>query len=149
MGVDREPRWVAEAGQHFRRAFPHVPPDLLTFVQGDATGILLPGCYAQVGLADIAVHQSDRVPARFPPYQTPPQQALLEQERRFMNSAFGPWDCEEVRRQVLAGGGTGEFFERVFAELIEKFAHEQEAIAAGTFHAAYGVVNYLVSGRKP
>ena len=118
--------------------------------QGDHTiGDLLPGCFAQVGLADIAVHQSDRVPALFPPYQTPPQQALLEQERRFMNSASGPWDREEVRRQVLAGGGTGEFFERVFAELIEKFAHEQEAIAAGTFHAAYGGVNYLVSGRKP
>jgi ubiquinone/menaquinone biosynthesis C-methylase UbiE len=33
---------VAEAGQHFRRAFPHVPSDLLTFVQGDATRIPLP-----------------------------------------------------------------------------------------------------------
>jgi hypothetical protein len=32
--------------------------------------------------------------------ETPPQQALLEQERRFMNSASGPWDREEVRRRV-------------------------------------------------
>ena len=42
VGVDREPRWVTEAGQHFRRAFPQVPPELLAFVQGDATRIPLP-----------------------------------------------------------------------------------------------------------
>lgn len=240
VGVDREPRWVAEAAQQFRRAFPHVPADLLTFVQGDAEriplpddafevvtcqtllmhlaepfdalremlrilrpggllvcvepnnlwnylsftsltaaepvevivrrfefwlryhrgkiaagqgdhaiGDLVPGFFAQMGLTDIAVYQSDRVPAICPPYATPAQQALLEQERRCRNSATGPWDREEVRRQVLAGGGTDEFFERVFAELIEKFAREQQAIASGNFHAAYGGVNYLVSGRKP
>ena len=50
---------------------------------------------------------------------------------------------------VLAGSGKEEFFERVFDELMDKFAREQQAIAAGTFHAAYGGVNYLVSGRKP
>jgi trans-aconitate methyltransferase len=27
VGVDREPRWVAEAPQHFHRAFPHVSPE--------------------------------------------------------------------------------------------------------------------------
>src|SRR5690348_1408962 len=37
--VDREPQWVAEAEQYFRRAFPEVAPDLLSFVQGDATAI--------------------------------------------------------------------------------------------------------------
>src|ERR1035441_3597090 len=41
-GVDREARWVAEAAGSFRRAFPQVPPDLLTVVQGDATAIPLP-----------------------------------------------------------------------------------------------------------
>lgn len=239
-GVDREPRWVAEAGEHFRSAFPHVAPDLLTFVQGDATAIplpddsfdvvtcqtvlmhlarpldalremlrilrpggllvcvepnnfwnylsftsltaaepveaivrqfefwlrhhrgkiaegrgdhalgdLLPGLFAQLGLADIAVHLSDRVGAIFPPYSTLEQQALMEQERRCLASAAGPWDREAVRRQVLAGGGSGEFFERVFAEMGEKFTREQQAVADGTFHAAYGGINYLVSGRKP
>ena len=66
-----------------------------------------------------------------------------------MNAATGPWDRDAVRRQVLAGSGKEEFFERVFGELMDKFAREQQAIAAGTFHAAYGGVNYLVSGRKP
>ncbi len=239
VGVDREPRWVEEAGQHFRRAFPDVPPDRLDFVQGDATrlplpdnsfdvvtcqtvlmhlarpldalremirvlrpggllacgepnnfwnyvafnsltaaepvealvsqfefwlryhrgkialgqgdhtiGDLLPGYAAQAGLIEIAVHQGDRVGAIFPPYNTQEQQVLLEQERHCMSSATGPWDREEVRRQVLAGGGTAELFEKVFPELIQRFAREQQAIAAGTFHAANGGVNYLVSGRK-
>jgi ubiquinone/menaquinone biosynthesis C-methylase UbiE len=240
VGVDREPRWVVEAGQRFRRAFPEVPPGLITFVQGDATriplpdacfevvtcqtvlmhlarplealremrrilrpggllvcvepnnlwnylsftsltaaesvetimrrfefwlryhrgkaalgqgdhmiGDLLPGYFAQMGLAEIAVHQSDRVPALFPSYQTPAQQALLQHEQESMNSGSGPWNRKETRQQVLGGGGTEEFFGRVFVELIEKFTQEQRAITAGTFHAANGGVNYLVSGRKP
>lgn len=240
VGVDHEPRWVAEAEAHFRRAFPHVAPGLLAFVQGDATAIplpddsfdvvtcqtvlmhlarpldalremlrllrpggllvcgepnnfwnyvsftsltaatpvealvrqfefwlryhrgkvaegqgdhaigdLLPGFFAQTGLADIAVHQGDRVGAIFPPYDTPEQQTLLAHERQAMHSSSGPWDRETVRRQVLAGGGSAEFFERVFAELGGKYVREQQAIADQTFHAAYGGVNYLVSGRKP
>ena len=104
---------------------------------------------AQAGLAEITVHQSDRVPAIFPPYETPAQQAILDQERQCKHASTGPWDRGEVRRQVLAGGGTEEFFERVFGELTEKFAREQQAIAAGTFHAACGGLHYLVSGRKP
>lgn len=42
VGVDREPRWVAEAPQHFRRDFPRVDPELFTFLQGDATKLPLP-----------------------------------------------------------------------------------------------------------
>lgn len=239
-GVDRELRWQAEGEQHFRRAFPHVSPDLLTFVQGDATriplpdnsfdvvtcqtvlmhlaqpldalremlrilrpggllvcvepnnfwnyvsfnsltadesvaalvrqfefwlryhrgkvalgrgdhmiGDLLPGYIAQLGLIDITVHQSDRVPALFPSYDTPAQRAILEQDQQSMNSSVGPWDRDDVRRQVLAGGGTAEFFESVYPELIKRFVREQQAIVAGTFHAGYGGVTYLVSGRKP
>jgi len=239
-GVDREPRWVVEATQNFRRAFPHATPDQFTFVQGDATNIplpdhafdvvtcqtvlmhlarpmgalremlrilrpgallicvepnnlwnylalssqtaseptealvrqfefwlryhrgkiatgqgdhaigdLLPGCFAQSGLCDIAVHLSDKAHALYPPYETPAQQALVEQEQQWKSSGDGPWNREEVRRCVLAGGGTGEFFEHGFAELLEKYAREQKAISARTFHAAYGSLCYLVSGRKP
>jgi hypothetical protein len=49
----------------------------------------------------------------------------------------------------MDGGGTEESFERGFAELLEKFAQEQQAIRAGTFHAAGAGMTYLVSGRKP
>lgn len=238
-GVDRDPRWVAEAAQNFHHAFPHVSPDLFTFMEGDATkiplpdnafdvvtcqtvlmhlerpidalremlrvlrpgrllvcvepnnlwnylaftsltaaepvesivrrfefwlryhrgkiaaghgdhtiGDLLPGYFAQLGLSEIAVHQSDRTASLFPPYNSPAQQALIEQEQQSKGSATGPWNREELHRCVLDGGGTEESFGRGFAELLEKFAHEQQAISAGTFHGAGGGMYYLVSGRK-
>jgi SAM-dependent methyltransferase len=118
--------------------------------QGDHTlGDLLPGFFAQLGLSEIAVHQSDRAASIFPPYATPVQQALIEQERTSKLAAGGPWDREAVRGCVTRGGGSEEFFERVFRELDEKFALEQQAIRAGEFHAGNGSVTYLVSGRKP
>ena len=41
VGVDREPRWVAEAPQHFQRAFSHVDPELFSFHRSDATKLPL------------------------------------------------------------------------------------------------------------
>jgi SAM-dependent methyltransferase len=41
-GVDREQRWVAEAPEKFRRAFPNVAPGLFSFHQGNATKLPLP-----------------------------------------------------------------------------------------------------------
>lgn len=118
--------------------------------QGDHTiGDLLPGYFAQVGLAQIEVHQSDRVGAIFPPYQTPEQQTLLAQEREWKDTAAVCWDPEELRRCVLAGGGSLEFFQQGYQELRAKSTAEQQAVATGTFHTAGGGLCYLVSGRKP
>ncbi len=117
--------------------------------QGDhCIGDLLPGYFAELGLRDIAVHQSDRAASLFPPYETPAQHALLEQTEQYKNFLMEPGNREEMRGQVLTGGGTAEFFERGFAEQMERFSREKEAIAAGKFHAAYGGFTYLVSGRK-
>lgn len=240
VGVDREPRWVAEAPQQFQRAFPDVAPDLVSFHQGDAAqiplpdnsfdvvtcqtllmhlpkplnalremlrilrpggllicvepnnlwnylaftsltadesvevlvrrfefwlrqhrgrlaagrgnhsiGDLLPGLFAQLGLREIAVYQADRPAALFPPYDAPAQQALIEQEQQWSQSASGPFDKEDLRRLFLLGGGAETDFERSFAEAVEKFHGEQHAIAMGSFHSAGGSINYLVSGRKP
>lgn len=238
-GVDREPRWVAEAPNHFRRAFPQVEPGSIAFHQGDATqipladesfdavtcqtllmhlpqpaetlremlrilrpggllicvepsnlwnymaftsltedepvevlvrrfefwlrqhrgrvaagrgnhslGDLLPGLFAGVGLRDIAVHQADRPASLFPPHDTPAQKALIEQEQQWRNSATGPWDKDDLWQLVRLGGGSEGFFETAFAEIVEKYRREQDAISAGTFHAAGGGINYLVSARK-
>jgi len=114
----------------------------------DCIGELLPGYFAELGLGEIAVYQSDRAGARFPPYNTPEQKALLQQERQWQESATGPWDRADVRELVLSGGGTQEFFERGFAMQVDQFHREQQAIAAGAFHAAGGAITYLVSGRK-
>ena len=111
-------------------------------------GDLLPGYFQQAGLRAIAVHQTDRAAALFPPYETPEQKVLIRQELESRQSAKGPWDEEEVRRQVLAGGGTPEFFELAYMEFKAKFDAEQQAINAGKFHAAFGTPLYLISGRK-
>ncbi len=239
-GVDREPRWIAEAPQLFHRDFPQIAPELCSFHQGDATNIplpdnhfdvvtcqtllmhlpepmaalremlrvlrpgglllcvepnnfwnllaynslteeepvevlvrhfefwlrqhrarlaagrgnhslgdLLPGYFAQLGLREIAVHQADRPAALFPPYDTPAQKALTDQERQWKHSATGPWDKEDLRQLNRQGGGGEALFETVFAEMLEKFRREQAAINRGAFHAAGGTINYLVSARKP
>ena len=239
-GVDREPRWVAEAPGKFHRAFPDVAPELISFHQGDAArlplpdasfdvatcqtmlmhladplaalkemlrilrpgglivcvepnnfwnlvafsslteevpvetlvarfefwlrqhrgrlaagrgnnsfGEFLPGCFAQLELRDIAVHQNDRPAPLFPPYAGPDQKAIIEQDREWKESATGPWKKEDLRELFLRGGGEEAFFETVFADIVEKHHREHESIAAGTFHAAGGTMNYLVSARKP
>lgn len=42
VGIDHEVRWVAEAPLHFQKTFPNTPPDLVSFLQGDATALPLP-----------------------------------------------------------------------------------------------------------
>jgi ubiquinone/menaquinone biosynthesis C-methylase UbiE len=112
-------------------------------------GDLLPGLFADLGLHDIAVHQNDRPAPLFPPYAGPDQKALIAQDQQWKKSATGPWDKDDLRRLILLGGGNEAFFEKAFAEILEKFGREQQAIDAGTFHAAGGTMSYLVSGRKP
>jgi ubiquinone/menaquinone biosynthesis C-methylase UbiE len=112
-------------------------------------GEFLPGCFAQLELRDIAVHQNDRPAPLFPPYAGPDQKAIIEQDREWKESATGPWKKEDLRELFLRGGGEEAFFETVFADIVEKHHREHESIAAGTFHAAGGTMNYLVSARKP
>jgi SAM-dependent methyltransferase len=112
-------------------------------------GDLLPGYFARLGLREITVYQNDRPASLFPSYAGPAQKALVEQESQWKNSATGPWKKEDLRELFLRGGGDETFFETVFADIVEKYRCEQKAIAAGTFHAAGGSINYLVSARKP
>lgn len=117
--------------------------------EGDhAIGDLLPGYFAQLGLADIFVCQSDRAASLYPPYDNPAQQAMIEDEQRAKDLASGPWNRAEVLRLYVAGGGTEEILKRVFEELTQDYEREQAAIGAKTFHAGRGSIQYLVSGRK-
>lgn len=118
--------------------------------QGDHTiGDLLPGHFAALGLSDIRVHQSDRAASLHPPYNTPAQRALIEQGRQWKSSITSPEGREELRRCVLAGGGTEEFLERMVGEVVARFDPEHASVESGQFHAAGGGLLYLVSGRKP
>jgi ubiquinone/menaquinone biosynthesis C-methylase UbiE len=240
VGVDSEPRWIAEAPDQFRRAFPQVDPALIRFAQGSAThlplpdssfdvvtcqtvlmhlekpldalremlrvlkpggllvcvepnnlwncvaftsqtddepvetitqrfefwlraqrgrmaaslgnhgfGDLLPGSFAQLGLTEISVHLSDKANPIYPPYAGADQRAILAQEQAWKKQQAGPWDRAGLRRDVLRGGGTEEFFERTFTGLERRFEAEQKDITDGRFHGGFGGVTYLVSGRKP
>lgn len=118
--------------------------------EGDHTiGDLLPGWFAQLGLAELAVHQTDRALSYFPPYETPAQKTLIAQERQWKQEAAGPWNRDDLKRNVLRGGWSDAAFDRVYAELERRFEDEQAAIDAHRFHAAFGGKTYLVSGRKP
>lgn len=112
-------------------------------------GELLPGYFGQLGLRDIVTHQNDRPAPLFPPYASPDQKALLAQDRQWQNSATGPWNRAVLLELCRRGGGSDEFFEKGFADLVAKYHAEQRAVAAGTFHAAGGSINYIISARKP
>jgi SAM-dependent methyltransferase len=117
--------------------------------EGDhAIGDLLPGYFAQLDLAAISVYQSDRAAALYPPYDTPAQQAMIGDERKAKDLTMGPWNRAEVLRLFLAGGGSEEIFDAIYAELEQHYEREQVAIAAKIFHAGRGSIQYLVSGRK-
>jgi hypothetical protein len=103
--------------------------------------------FVEKGLQDYAKAQP-QTSRRVQAYNTPAQQALVQQGRQWKQSGTGQGHHAELHRHVLGGGGTDKLFESVYAELIEQFNREQQAIAAGTFHAAFGGLTYLVSGRK-
>jgi ubiquinone/menaquinone biosynthesis C-methylase UbiE len=115
----------------------------------NAIGEYLPGMFANLGLLDIQVYQRDTAFALFPPYDGAEQQALLEQNRFWEESETGPWNREEVRRYVLAGGGSDSMVARQFQSMRRGAIARRKAIAQRQFHSAGGGVFYLVCGRKP
>jgi SAM-dependent methyltransferase len=118
--------------------------------EGDHTiGDLLPGWFAQLGLTELGVYQTDRAMSYYPPYATDIQKTLIEQERQWKRTASGPWDREDLKRNVLRGGGSEEMFDGTFAEIESTFDEEQQAMATSQFHAGFGSRTYLASGRKP
>jgi len=112
-------------------------------------GELLPGYFARLGLRDIGVYQNDRPAPLHPPYASPDQKALVDQDLQWKNSATGPWNQADLRQLFLKGGGDETFFAASFADAVEKFHNEQRALANSNFYAAGGNLSYLVSARKP
>jgi len=112
-------------------------------------GDLLPGYFAGLGLRDISVYQNDRPAPLYPPYASPDQQALVDQDLQWKNSATGPWNQVDLRQLFLQGSGDEANFTAAFANAVGKFQTEQQALADGHFHAAGGSLSYLVSARKP
>jgi SAM-dependent methyltransferase len=112
-------------------------------------GELLPGLFAGAGLADIRVWQSDRPWPFIPPYAAPHEQAALDAIRRWQAAGTGPFDKLDARRNVLAGGGTGAFFDAAWADQVAQGAAMARAMAEGRWHSAGGTLFYVVAGRVP
>ena len=111
-------------------------------------GDLLLGLFAQEGLVDVDAYMSDKPVLLFPPFASEAQQALkaytLEERRR---GDWG-WSREEANRYFIAGGGTETEFDVAWARRMNESNAVADAVEAGTFHSAGGVILYLVAGRR-
>jgi SAM-dependent methyltransferase len=74
-------------------------------------GEQLPGMFAQLGLQDVRVWLSDKTWPGLPPYSSAGDVAETQAWERWRTEGIGPYDRDEMRTNVLAGGGSEEFFE--------------------------------------
>lgn len=114
----------------------------------DAIGELVPGFFADSGLEDIKVYQSDRAAPYFPPYDTEEQRTLLSQEAAWRTKGESKWNLSEVSQYVIAGGGKQEFVDLAWAEMMAQSQLKSEWVEKRKLTTAGGGLNYLVSGRK-
>jgi SAM-dependent methyltransferase len=118
--------------------------------QGDASvGERLPGMFAELGFADLAVYSNDKCPALFPPYERREQRIDLEQLFQWCDADVSGWgDKEAVRAIYLAGGGDAAEFEPLWQLQLKRARAFKANVLAGRLHGARGHLQYLVSGRK-
>ena len=109
-------------------------------------GDLLPGLFAQAGLADIRVWLCDRALPLVPPYGTPDQQAQLSAIQRWRADGTGPYDRAEFAADLAAGGADTARIERAWQTLLDGAAESDTAIAERRLHAANGGLLYIVAG---
>jgi ubiquinone/menaquinone biosynthesis C-methylase UbiE len=114
----------------------------------NSIGDMLPGWLAQIGLADIKVHLSDKTLPLVPPYDSaaaPEIVAALEQQ---VQSGQWTWTESEARSYFLAGGGGADEFDVLWQAVLAEQADILAAVRRGEYHSAGGFLMYLVSGRK-
>src|SRR5262249_35480787 len=115
----------------------------------NSIGDLVPGLFAQRGLADICVYLNDKTNAFLPPYNSPEQRAVLEESADFKDRDFWIWSREDTQRYFLAGGGRADEFDALWAVAIGGGDKVDKAMADRTYASAGGSITYLVAGRKP
>ena len=111
-------------------------------------GEQLPGMFARLGLEDVRVWFSDKVTASHPPYSRPDEVAGFDALARWRDGGIGPYDREEMRVNVIAGGGSEAFFDAAWHDYLD---HDQAMVAAvreQRWHSAGGGLFYLVAGRR-
>ncbi|BGE84238.1 MULTISPECIES: class I SAM-dependent methyltransferase [Methylosinus] len=104
-------------------------------------GEMLPGLFARLGLEEVKVWLSDKAHPSVPPFSSPGEIAHAAAWERWRNEGVGPYDREETRANVLAGGGSETFFDAAWGAFLDE-TPPADASAAG------GVLLYVVAGRK-
>ncbi|WP_053080195.1 class I SAM-dependent methyltransferase [Methylobacterium variabile] len=115
----------------------------------ECIGERLPGLFAAAGLGEIRVWLCDKAAALFPPYDSREQAAAFGASSRWRREGTGPFDMDEMRRNVLAGGGDADFFARAWSDHLRLDDMTAAAAENGTWHTAGGALLYVVAGRKP
>jgi hypothetical protein len=115
----------------------------------DYLGELLPGLFAKLGLENIRVWLCDKTALMIPSYDSSEQQAFIRSYERFRASGTGPFDREDMRANVLAGGGTDAFFNAAWADYLTDDCATVQAINDARWSSAGGTLLYFVVGTRP
>ncbi|PWB93519.1 MULTISPECIES: class I SAM-dependent methyltransferase [Methylosinus] len=108
-------------------------------------GERLPGLFAGLGLQDVRVWLSDKTHPSIPPHSSPGEIANAQAWERWRAEGVGPYDRNEMRTNVLASGGSEEFFDSAWRDFVDGAAAGDER----GWSAAGGVLLYVVAGRRP
>ena len=114
----------------------------------NSIGDLVPGLFAERGLADLHVYLNDKSAALLPPYDSPEQRAAIQEGDDFEQREFWIWSRLDTYRYFLAGGGKENEFEAFWSTALSGGDAYRKAIADKTFSHPGGGVGYLVAGRK-
>jgi SAM-dependent methyltransferase len=118
--------------------------------EGDnSIGERLPRFFAELGLNDLQVFQSDHAYPMTPPYATPAQRALKEQLLEWAERGFWVWDERDTRRYFLAAGGDEREFAALWELAVASVRAEADELRRGVHYSAGGSVVYLVSAVSP
>jgi SAM-dependent methyltransferase len=115
----------------------------------NSIGGLVPGFFAARSLLDVRIYLNDKTNVFLPPYGSPEERAMLEERADLKHRDFWVWSREDTQRYFLAGGGREGEFDALWSVAIAGDRKFDQAIAAGTYAGAGGVISYLVAGRKP
>lgn len=109
----------------------------------------LPGMFRRLGLENVKVWISDKASPNLPPYSTAGEMAAFKAWDRWRAEGIGPYDREEMRANVIAGGGSEAFFDAAWQDYLERDCETKAAISERRWHAAGGVLFYIIAGRLP
>jgi SAM-dependent methyltransferase len=112
-------------------------------------GEQLPGLFRELGLQQIEVWLSDKATPMIPPYASRGERAAIGAWDRWRADGVGPFDRDDMRANVLAGGGSEAFFDAAWQDFLTHDRETANTRSDDRWSAAGGVLFYIVAGRLP